>query len=47
MVLLTLRVEVPAVQTKSDVVGAAIWPFVFLLLDDVNTRLRGKGAKPA
>jgi hypothetical protein len=29
----------------SPAVGAVIWPFVFLLLDDVNTRVRGKSAK--
>lgn len=37
----------PALSWLAPVVGAALWPFVFLLLDDVNTRLRGKGAKPA
>jgi rod shape-determining protein MreD len=37
----------PALSWLAPVVGAAIWPFVFLLLDDVNTRLRGKGAKTA
>ncbi|WHZ19667.1 MAG: Rod shape-determining protein MreD [Rhodanobacteraceae bacterium] len=37
----------PALSWLAPAVGAAIWPFVFLLLDDVNTRLRGKGAKPA
>jgi rod shape-determining protein MreD len=35
----------PALSWLSPAVGAVIWPFVFLLLDDVNTRLRGKGAK--
>ena len=37
----------PALSWLSPAVGAAIWPFVFLLLDDVNTRLRGKGTKAA
>ena len=37
----------PALSWLAPAVGAAIWPFVFLLLDDVNTRLRGKGAKGA
>jgi rod shape-determining protein MreD len=35
----------PLLSWLSPAVGAAIWPFVFLLLDDVHTRLRGKGAK--
>ena len=35
----------PALSWLAPAVGAAVWPFVFLLLDDVNTRLRGKGAK--
>ena len=35
----------PAVSWLAPAVGAIAWPFVFLLLDDVNTRLRGKGAK--
>lgn len=35
----------PALSWLAPVVGAAIWPFVFLFLDDINTRLRGKGAK--
>ena len=35
----------PALSWLAPEVGAAIWPFVFLLLDDANTRLRGKGAK--
>jgi rod shape-determining protein MreD len=35
----------PALSWLAPAVGAIIWPFVFLLLDDVNTRLRGKGAK--
>ncbi|HJP98081.1 MAG TPA: rod shape-determining protein MreD [Rhodanobacteraceae bacterium] len=35
----------PALSWLAPAVGAAIWPFVFLLLDDVHTRLRGKGAK--
>jgi rod shape-determining protein MreD len=37
----------PALSWLGPAVGAVIWPFVFLLLDDVNTRLRGKGAKGA
>ena len=37
----------PALSWLAPAVGAAIWPFVFLLLDDVNTRVRGKGAKAA
>jgi len=37
----------PALSWLAPAVGAAIWPFVFLLLDDVNTRLRGKGARGA
>jgi rod shape-determining protein MreD len=37
----------PALSWLSPVVGAAIWPFVFLLFDDLNTRQRGKGAKSA
>ncbi|HEX7325483.1 MAG TPA: rod shape-determining protein MreD [Rhodanobacteraceae bacterium] len=32
----------PLSSWLAPAVGAAIWPFVFLLLDDVNTRLRGK-----
>ena len=35
----------PALSWLAPVVGAAIWPFVFLLFDDVNTRVRGKTAK--
>lgn len=35
----------PALSWLAPVIGAVIWPFVFLLLDDVNTRVRGKGAK--
>jgi rod shape-determining protein MreD len=35
----------PTLSWLAPAVGAAVWPFVFLLLDDVNTRLRGKGAK--
>jgi rod shape-determining protein MreD len=35
----------PASSWLAPAVGAVIWPFVFLLLDDVNTRLRGKSAK--
>lgn len=35
----------PALSWLAPAVGAAIWPFVFLLLDDVNTRLRGKGQR--
>lgn len=35
----------PALSWLAPAVGALIWPFVFLLFDDVNTRLRGKGAK--
>jgi rod shape-determining protein MreD len=31
----------PALSWLSPVVGAVIWPFLFLLLDDLNTRLRG------
>ncbi len=37
----------PALSWLAPAVDAAIWPFVFLLLDDVNTRVRGKGAKAA
>jgi len=37
----------PALSWAAPAVGALVWPFVFLLLDDVNTRLRGKGAKGA
>lgn len=32
----------PALSWLAPAVGALVWPFVFLLLDDVNTRLRGK-----
>lgn len=35
----------PALSWLAPAVGAAIWPFVFLLFDDVNTRVRGKTAK--
>ncbi|MGH8147217.1 MAG: rod shape-determining protein MreD [Rhodanobacteraceae bacterium] len=35
----------PLLSWLAPVVGAVIWPFVFLLLDDVNTRLRGKTAR--
>ncbi|MGH8125825.1 MAG: rod shape-determining protein MreD [Rhodanobacteraceae bacterium] len=35
----------PLLSWLAPVVGAVIWPFVFLLLDDVNTRVRGKGAR--
>ncbi|HET7931562.1 MAG TPA: rod shape-determining protein MreD [Rhodanobacteraceae bacterium] len=35
----------PALSWLAPAVGAIIWPFVFLLLDDVNTRLRGKGTR--
>lgn len=34
----------PALSWLAPAVGAAIWPFVFLLFDDLSTRLRGKGA---
>lgn len=37
----------PALSWLAPAVGAAIWPFVFLLLDDVNTRLRGRSGKTA
>ncbi len=37
----------PALSWLAPAVGAAIWPFVFLLFDDANTRLRGKGTKSA
>jgi len=37
----------PALSWAAPAVGALVWPFVFLLLDDVNTRLRGKGTKGA
>jgi rod shape-determining protein MreD len=37
----------PALSWLAPVVGALAWPFLFLLMDDVNTRLRGKGAKAA
>lgn len=37
----------PALSWLAPAVGAVIWPFVFLLFDDVNTRVRGKGAKAA
>ena len=33
----------PVLSWLAPAVGAAIWPFVFLLLDDVNTRVRGGG----
>jgi rod shape-determining protein MreD len=35
----------PALSWLAPAAGAIVWPFVFLLLDDVNMRLRGKGAK--
>lgn len=35
----------PALSWAAPAVGAAVWPFVFLLFDDINTRLRGKGAR--
>lgn len=35
----------PVLSWLAPVVGAVIWPFVFLLLDDVHTRLRGKGVR--
>ncbi|TAN00239.1 MAG: rod shape-determining protein MreD [Rhodanobacteraceae bacterium] len=35
----------PALSWLAPAVGAAIWPFVFLVFDDVNTRVRGKAAK--
>jgi rod shape-determining protein MreD len=35
----------PALSWLAPAVGAAIWPFVFLLFDDLNTRLRGKSSK--
>jgi len=35
----------PALSWLAPAVGAAVWPFVFLLLDDLNTRVRGKGAR--
>ncbi len=31
----------PALSWLAPAVGAVIWPFVFLLLDDLNARLRG------
>jgi rod shape-determining protein MreD len=34
----------PALFWMAPVVGAAFWPFVFLLLDDLNTRLRVREA---
>lgn len=34
----------PLLSWLAPAVGAVIWPFVFLLLDDINTRLRGKKA---
>ncbi len=37
--------RMPVQSWLAPAVGAAIWPFVFLLLDDVHTRVRGKGAK--
>lgn len=37
----------PALSWLAPAVGAAVWPFVFLLLDDIGTRLRGKGTKAA
>jgi rod shape-determining protein MreD len=37
----------PSLSWAAPAVGALVWPFVFLLLDDVNTRLRGKGARGA
>lgn len=35
----------PPLSWLAPAVGVAVWPFVFLLLDDVNTRLRGKGTR--
>ena len=35
----------PPLSWLAPVVGALLWPFLFLLIDDVNTRLRGKGAR--
>lgn len=35
----------PALSWLAPEIGAVIWPFAFLLLDDVNARVRGKGAK--
>ncbi len=35
----------PLSSWLAPVVGAAIWPFVFLLLDDLNTRVRGRGVR--
>ena len=36
-----------ALSWLAPVVGAVIWPFLFLFLDDVNTRLRGKSQRAA
>lgn len=32
----------PAMFWTAPIVGAALWPFVFLLLDDLHTRLRAR-----
>lgn len=37
----------PVLSWLAPAVGAALWPFVFLLLDSVNIRVRGKGARAA
>lgn len=34
----------PATFWLSPLVGAAVWPFVFILLDDLRSRLRGREA---
>lgn len=34
----------PLLSWLAPAVGALVWPFMFLLLDDVNTRLRGRVA---
>jgi rod shape-determining protein MreD len=38
---------VPPTSWLAPAVGALLWPFVFLLLDDVNARVRSKGAHTA
>ena len=35
----------PALSWLAPVVGALLWPFVFLVFDDLNARIRGKGTK--
>lgn len=37
----------PATSWLAPAVGAVLWPFVFLLFDDIATRLRGKSTRAA